>query len=387
MTPQLQNDSPRTGSVKGNTTLRIGYILCYRDPNYIRSHSLLQALRANPEITVTVACNTHKGLRRYVETWLALRRIRKSRAPDIYVLGFRGHEIFWAIHMMIHGKPLIFDAMMSPYAALCEENKAGLLGKLLAPIVYRMERRILQRSHLVLTDTRLHASYYARTFSIPQAKLCTLPVGAIESTPNTALKIGAAAKPFSVLFYGSFLPLHGVPVIAAAAALLKDLPIRFDFIGGNAKQAQQLQQQCAQRDVTRYTHRQWVPLEQLLQSEIPHAGLCLGGPFGGTAQARRVVTGKASQCLALSKATVIGRIEEDYGFVDRVNCLLVEQADANALADAIRWAYENRAQLFDIGQQGRLLYDARLSIKVIAERLLPRLRCITMKPQLTGSHD
>lgn len=382
MTLQLQSDNPRSGLANGNTTLRIGYILCYRDPNYIRSLSLLQALRADPDITVTVACNTCKGFWRYVETWLALRRIRKPKAPDIYVLGFRGHEIFWAINMMIYGKPLVFDAMMSPYAALYEENKAGLFGKLVAPIVYWMEQRILQRSQLVLTDTRLHASYFARTFSIPQTKLCALPVGAIESTPRTALQIGAATKLFSVLFYGSFLPLHGVTVIAAAAALLKDLPIRFDFIGGNAKQAQQLQQQCAQRGVIRYTHRRWVPLEQLLQSEIPSADLCLGGPFGGTPQARRVVTGKTSQCLALGKATVIGRIPEDYGFADRVNCLLVEQADTSALAGAIRWAYENRDRLSDIGAHGREIYAMRLSVRVIAERLLPALRKIAAKPPI-----
>ena len=356
--------------------LCVGYILSYRDPDYIRSRSLLQALGSSSDVRIAVARNTSKGLWRYIETWRALRRMHEVDAPDIYILGFRGHEIFWLVHLMIRGKPLVFDALMSPSAALSEEGNAGLIGRLLAPMVYRLERRLLQRADLVLTDTRLHADYFIRTFALPEAMLCSLPVGAIEPGVNEETRPIAAASRFSVLFYGSFLPLHGVEVIVAAAALLTDLPIFFDLIGGTAKQAKRLHRHSAALNITNYTHRRWVSFEQLLHTEIPRASLCLGGPFGGTHQARRVVTGKTSQCLALAKATVIGRIDEDYGFIDRANCLLVDQADASALAEAIRWAYKNSAQLAGIGARGRALYDTRLSTRVIADHLLPALRRI-----------
>lgn len=353
--------------------LCIGYVLSYRDPHYIRSLSLLQVLQRCPDVRVAMAINTHKGLRRYVETWRALRSIRATEAPDVYILGFRGHEIFWPVRWMTRGVPLVFDALMSPYASLHEEGKAGLLGKLFAPLIYRVEKRLLQHADLVLTDTRLHVDYYTRTFALPEAKVCALPVGAIEPEPGQAVNTAINTDPFSVLFYGSFLPLHGIDTIVAAAALLTDLPIRFDFIGGTARQAARLYRQCTQLNVTRYTHRRWVPFEQLLKTDIPHASLCLGGPFGDTPQARRVVTGKTSQCLALSKATVIGRIDEDYGFIDRINCLLTELADANVLADNIRWAYEHRALLPQLGARGHQLYTERLSISAIATRLIPAL--------------
>lgn len=351
--------------------LCVGYILSYRDPNYIRSHSLLQALGGFADVRVVIARNTSKGLWRYVETLRALRRMRAMNAPDVYLLGFRGHEIFWPVRWMTRGAPLVFDAFISPSAVLREENKAGPVGRLLAPLVHRIERRTLQRADLVLTDTRLQAEYFIQRFALPVAKVHALPVGAIEVDGICAQDAAAASEVFSVLFYGSFLPLHGVAVIVAAAARLADLPIRFDFVGGDTRQANQLRRRCAQSNLTRYTHRRWVPFEQLLQTEIPRASLCLGGPFGGTPQARRVVTGKTSQCLALGKATVIGRINEDYGFADRVNCLLVEQADAEALAAAIRWAYENRTQLPAIGARGRCLYGESLSISVVSARLRP----------------
>jgi glycosyltransferase involved in cell wall biosynthesis len=87
----------------------------------------------------------------------------------------------------------------------------------------------------------------------------------------------------------------------------------------------------------------------------------------------------------LGKATVIGRIDEDYGFVDRHNCLLVAQADADALAASIRWAYENRASLAALGERGRDAYRANLSIGVIATQLQSALNQLAASSKQTHS--
>lgn len=355
----------------------VAYVLAYRAPRYIRTESLLAALRSGNGIEVVVARNQHTGMRRYFETWKALRQLRTKCAPDIYVLGFRGHEIFWPIRWLTRGKPLIFDAMMSPYAALRDEHSGSLVRRCFAALIYHFERMMLRRADLVLTDTRLHSEFYARTFALPLQHFYAVPVGAIELKTVTKASAPNEDDAFSVLFYGSFLPLHGVHIIVDAAAQLVDLPIRFDFIGGNKSQATRLHHHCQTLGVTNFTYRRWVPFEELLEHAIPEADLCLGGPFGGSPQARRVVTGKTSQCLALGKATVIGRINENYGFTDRLNCLVVEQSHAGALAETIRWAYDNRARLPEIGAKGRALYAKRLSTEVIATRLasaLQRLR-------------
>jgi glycosyltransferase involved in cell wall biosynthesis len=380
MTQQLQDSNLHDSRAKAEPApMRIGYVLCYRDPDYIRTRSILQALGLNLNTQVLVASNTHKGIRRYFEVWRALRRIKESAPLDVCILGFRGHEIFWPVIRMMKGVPLVFDALMSPYGALREERKFGLIGALLAPLVYTLERSILERAELVLTDTQLHANYFEQTFSMSPSKILALPVGAIQTEPSDEVLFERVPSAFTVLFYGSFLPLHGISVVVKAAAMLNDLPIQFDFIGGNARHEKQLKAEFQRLGLKNYTHRRWVPMEKLLDFEITRASLCLGGPFGGTPQASRVITGKASQCIALGKATVIGRIEEDDGFIDRVNCLLVEQADPKALAEAIRWAYMNRETLADIGARGRLLYNSRLSIHTISERLMPRLRRIVAK--------
>lgn len=91
------------------------------------------------------------------------------------------------------------------------------------------------------------------------------------------------------------------------------------------------------------------------------------------------MTGKAQQCLALGKATLIGTTAEDHGFRDRENCLLVDQADAEALGTAIEWAFHNQSSLEGIGLRGRELYASRFSIDVIAGRLLPHIRHLAEK--------
>ncbi|MDE2187675.1 MAG: glycosyltransferase [Betaproteobacteria bacterium] len=354
--------------------LRVAYVLAYRAPHYIRSLSLQRALGNCSRIELLSARNHSSGMARYVETWRALRQLRKTHAPDLYILGFRGHEMFWPVRWLTRGKPLVFDALMSPSAALHEENKAGFLGRLIAPLLGALERGILRRADLVLTDTPQHVAFYIRQFGLTQDKLLAVPVGAEE--PNVAVNLAAtpaADAPLKVLFYGSMLPLHGIDVIIAAAAKLADSPIRFDFIGGSARQARRLRRQCAMQGVTRYTHRRWVPMDELVDAEIPSADVCLGGPFGGTPQARRVVTGKALQSLALAKATVIGAIDEASGFLDKDNCLLVPQADPTALAAALRWCAAHRDALTSIGERGQALYRQRFSVQIITQQLCPAL--------------
>lgn len=316
-----------------------------------------------------LAINDSAGPARYIETLTKVRDIRNRFQPDIYILGFRGHEIYWPLRRLIGKKPIIFDAMMSPYSALKEEGKHGLPGRIAAQIVKPAEAWVLRDADRILTDTNLHAQHFARTFSLPRSKITPLPVGAVESAnPGVCPRPGSDTE-LSLLFYGSFLPLHGIEVIVAAAKILRNAPLRFDFIGGGSEARSMLEREFPSPARISFTHRNWVAFDEIVSREIPGADLCLGGPFGDTLQARRVVTGKTSQCLALGKPTLIGAIDEEVGFRDKENCLVVRQGSAQALADAIRWAEKNRDELAAIGARGRELYNRRLSISVIREKL------------------
>jgi glycosyltransferase involved in cell wall biosynthesis len=351
-------------------TTAVCYVLSYYSPDYTRTTTLVGALQRIPGISLLEARNRSVGPWRYLETLVKLLRIRIKHRPDIFILGFRGMELFWPVRLLAAGRSLIYDHMMSPYDSLVNETEKLQKDSLTARLLLLYEKTALRAADIVLTDTRLHKEYFEDLYGLPPEKVYVVPIGADEMFLARARETLSAGTKDSldVLFYGSFLPLHGIDVILKAAFLLKNEPVHFLLIGGNRQDLSRFQSEMQSMALTNLEHREWVRYEDL-PDVIEQADLCLGGPFGNTGQARRVVTGKTAQCLSMGRATVVGAIDCDFGFADRENCLLVEQGKADRLAEAIQWALDNRRELPRIGQAGRRLFQARFSSDVIADAL------------------
>jgi glycosyltransferase involved in cell wall biosynthesis len=350
----------------------ICYILSYYFPDYVRTSTLTEALERMEEVVLYRAINSSTGVLRYFQTLLSLLVLRVFRNPDCYLLGFRGYEIYWLVRIITLGKPLILDHLMSPYDSLLNEKRQIADGSVITTLLYSYEKSILQCSETVLTDTAAHKAYFSQLFQVDPNKIHSIPV----STDETLFGRSPAAKEsegdlFRVLFYGSFLPLHGIDIILEAARVLQDRPIQFVIVGGKGKRLASFRKQLEGLDLPNVIHKKWVDYAELPEL-ILTADLCLGGPFGNTGQARRVITGKTFQFLAMGKATAIGRTDQDHGFKDRENCILVDQGDAEALASAIAWAFAHRHLLGEIGQGGRELYVRDYSI----DSIKPRLRTV-----------
>jgi glycosyltransferase involved in cell wall biosynthesis len=261
--------------------------------------------------------------------------------------------------------------MMSPYDSLVNE-KMKMRGKsLLGRAVYFYERSVLLASNLVLTDTKIHRQYFHELFNIPRKKITAIPVGADEDVFRLDVSTEQAADSgfLEVLYYGSFLPLHGMDIILRAASLLRDKPVHFTLIGGNRLDLSVFHHSIEEFELSNVTHIDWVEYEEL-PHYITRADLGLGGPFGDTGQAGRVITGKTFQFLAMAKPVIVGMYNgDDDGFEDKVNCLQVPRGDEQALANAISWAFEHGESMKRISQKGYELYKSRYSILQISKRL------------------
>ena len=351
-------------------TIRVCYVLSYKCPEYVRTGSLIQALNSISGIEILKAVNTAVGVWRYAQTLRRLLILRAGKDPDCYILGFRGYEIFWIIRILTWGRPLILDHMMSPYNSLVHEKKLIKEGGVVGRIIHRYERSILRSADIVLTDTEAHRSYLAGQFGVDAGKIHPIPVGADEEVfkPVPAPSYRGKKDLLHVLFYGSFLPLHGINIILRAAQILRDRPIRFTLIGGKGRALREFHEMRKGLNLDKVTHKRWVPYEQI-PDLIREADVCLGGPFGGTGQAGRVITGKTFQSLAMGKPVIVGTTGHDYGFRDKENCLLVSQGDEEELARAIRWCLENQDQLPVLGEHGLQLYRKHFSADRIQEIL------------------
>ena len=337
------------------------YLVSYRDPAYIRTQSISAALTQSSHRVKEIR-NHRAGWSRYPEILWRLHKELKAGGPDVVILGFRGYEIFEIVRKMIGSTPLVFDAFVSPSDSLIVEKKHGSLGVLTGRMIRRLEYRSLHSSDAVLVDTDLLAAHLANHYRIAPDRFHTVRIGAAD--PGAAVK-ASPGKKLEVLFYGSFLPLHGVDVILRAARSILHENIHFHLVGGEHRGAEIVEA----AGLSNVTHTSWIPYDELVDEIIPSADLLLGGPFGNTPQALRVFTGKAVQGLASATATVIGKIAEDVGLSDRENCLLVSQGSVEELVTQLRWAAEHRSELRAIGSAGRLVYEKEFAPHPTAKRL------------------
>lgn len=344
--------------------IKVCYVLSYNPPNYVRTEVLLAMLGVIPGVKLFRAMNTRKGPTRYIQTIIRLMIIRLRYNPSIYILGFRGYDIYWPVRLLTLGKPLMYDEFINPYLWFVDEHKKFRDKSLMSHVIKQFSRLMALSSQKVLTDTKLSANYSSQVMHIPASKYLPLYVGTNETLFDVVDQDHPrdASMPLSVFFYGNLLPLHGVTVILEVASRLRDEPVHFTIIGGlkRAKDMEDLSRFVIDEGLENLTHKSWVPYEDL-PGYIANADLCLGGPFGGTPQAHLVITGKTYQFLAMGKCTVVGRVDEQVGFVDKTNCLLVNQDSPDSLEGAIRWALQNRDRLPAIGLGGKRLYQTSFS--------------------------
>lgn len=351
------------------TNISVCYILSYYSPQYIRTTTLVQALQHIHNIDLFQARNTSKGVVRYWQTLVKLIVIRIKFNPQYYILGFRGYELFWPVRMITFGKTLIFDHMMSPYDSLINEKKTFKADSMIARCIYYYEKIILKFSDNIITDTALHKFFFQETFGIDNEKITAIPVGADELLGQLKNNINPYNNQcFNIIFYGSFLPLHGVNIILQSALELRNLPIQFTLIGGNRIDLTEFNQFIKQHALKNINHIEWVEFQDLA-GYIQFADVGIGGPFGNTGQAKRVITGKTFQFLAMKKPVIIGEVDMETGFVNQDNCLLIPQASPEKLSQSILWAYEHKDALDRIAQRGYELYVSRYSVAAIAENM------------------
>lgn len=355
------------------STKKICYVVCYKDPNYIRTQTLTAALRLIPNVELLEVRNTHRGLLRYLEVPLKLVWARLKYRPSLFIVGFRAQECFWLLYPAMLGKPKILDEFINLHDYLVSEHQKFKENSLPIRMLDGYMRWVIGRCRLVLTDTAAHARLSSKIYGIELDRFVPVPVGTDEAMFKPQAK--RPSSKFQILFYGTMLPLHGMDVILDSIITLKNSDqldgIEFTLVGGRGKPAMQKKLDDfiqANKLADNVKTIPWINYADL-PKKIAEVDLCLGGPFGDTGQAGRVVTGKTYQFLAMAKPTVIGRIDGATEFKDKRNCLLVERGNPESLAKAVAWAATHGKELNSIGEAGRKLYKEKFSLDRISETL------------------
>lgn len=327
------------------------------DPNYSRNGVIREVLRAK-------GCEIVDFHPRFSKTGDLEAVLKKLETPSfVWVPCFRQRDLEaaarWAKAREV---PLIFDPLISAYEKRVEEFGKVEKDSARARRLLRWERKVFARADIVLADTTQHARYYEEVLGVDPRKIRIVYVGAQSCfKPSESVKKEA----FEVLFYGSFLPLHGPEVIVEAAKSARDLPIKWTLIGDGP-----LRQECLKLaegcDNIRFeTHVDYAELPRRI-----NAADVLLGIFGSTEKAARVMPNKFFQAIASGKP-IITRESDAYpeGSRNAPAVKFIASGDSAALCSAVRAWYEDRESLEAAASNARKVYAREFGLEVIARQL------------------
>lgn len=365
-------------------TMKVCYFGTY-DVEQSRNNVIIQGLRQNG--VEVVECHARlwrntadkirgvKGglfnpglLRRALGSYLRLlKRYAKIGDYDVMVVGYAGHfDLFLAKLLTIFSrKPLVFDALLSLTETIVEDRGLVPRSSLLTRLVYLVDKYSCRLADLVLLDTEAHIRHFQRDFGVRLDKLRRVPVGADEIYCRGPAPVGEG-NPFRIVYFGQYIPLHGVNYIVEAAKILEEDPdIRFELVGDGQTygEASSLAERLQVKNVT--FHRTWLSPEDLIADYIITADVCLGA-FGDSPKARRVVPIKVFVALAMGKPVITGDSPAAREMLTHgTDAILCEMADPSALAQAILLLKRNRPLREKMAKGGYLSFQNKFSSQVI----------------------
>jgi len=313
----------KNDEVKNPKKLTVCYFGTYRS-EYSRNRIMIKGLRKNGVEVIECHENLWTGIedrvnavekgifnpklwKRMLGVYFRLfEKFRKLPDFDVLVVGYPGQfDVFFAKFLtLFKRKPIVWDVFMSIYLVAMERElhkKNSFSVKLLKFIEYIA----LRIPNKLIIDTKQYANWFNKTYKIAKEKFCLIPTGADDDVFFLEKYVEYKPKDkFTVLYYGTYIPNHGVPFIVEAANLLKEYPsIIFQFIGTGPEYdlCKDLIRKYELNNIFLYP---WMNQEELKRFII-EADVVLGA-FGKTPQSLMTIQNKIYESMAMGKLVVTG---------------------------------------------------------------------------------
>jgi len=139
---------------------------------------------------------------------------------DFYYVGYMGH--FLVIFMRLFtSKPIIFDFYLSIFDMMCNDRKVYTPDSLPGKLTRWIEQKSLEKADFIIVDTQKLIDMLSETYRVPKEKFVRVPLTINEENVKP-IEAERYKEQFTVLYVGSYIPLHGTPVIIEAARILQE---------------------------------------------------------------------------------------------------------------------------------------------------------------------
>jgi mitochondrial fission protein ELM1/glycosyltransferase involved in cell wall biosynthesis len=354
------------GGWQGRTVLVWGRTGAY-GPDYPRNRVVEAALR---DLGIQV--------RYHRPRWSAMGdieyRLSGDTAPDlIWVPCFRHRDVRAAARAAANMRvPLVFDPLVSAWEKKIHERQRYLPESRASRRLLAKERWQMSLPDTVVADTAGHAAYFAEVLGVDTAVATVVPVGAEQPlfSQHPVPDLGEDGVEF--VWFGSFIGLHGLDIIASAVkrwSARPDLPdVHFRFLGeGPLRESFQAELSRVSRPGCRVSFEPWGPL-QALPARLASAHVVLG-IFDTGRKSRRVIPNKVYQGLALGRVVLTSRTDAYPAVLGRSQAsdgiVFCAPGDSDDLLCTAMALAADPAALQRRGQAARHLYDDCFSPEAI----------------------
>ncbi len=371
--------------------LRVCYFGTYR-AEYARNQILITGLRRNGVDVIECQESLWRSIEDRVQAvkqswkrpafwWRVVRTYSRllwrywqiRHAYDILVVGYPGQfDVFLAYLLSWwRGKPLVWDIFMSIYLIALERGLAHKASGMVN-LLRQVERLACRLPDRLILDTDNYVQWFCQTHKLPPDHFRLVPTGADSDHFQISTGVADSAPPWRVVYYGTFIPNHGVEYIVEAARQLVDDPhIQIELIG-SGPELPSAQAQAQAYQLPNVSFVDWLDQATLIQ-RVQRATICLGA-FGTTPQSMMTIQNKIYEGLALGKPVLSG----DSPAVRRVfqhgrQLYLCPRANPTALASAIRTLCADASLRATLAQQGHAHFRQEFTIEQLGAKFKQHL--------------
>ena len=362
--------------------MRVCYFGTYR-AHYSRNQIMIEGLRRNGVEVIECHEPLWRGIEDRVQVasggwlrlafvvrvartyWRLLRAYHKIGDYDIMVLGYPGQlDVYLArVLTWLRRKPLVLDVFMSLYLIASERNLTAQ-HPITAYLIYWLERLACLLPDLLILDTAEYVQWFREVYDLDPAHFRLVPTGADDRIFCPVEVDKRDDDFFRVLYYGTFIPNHGVEHIVEAARILQDVPdIHFELIGEGPTKAQAVAL-ARKYELDNITFVDWVDKRDLPR-KVARADVCLG-VFGTTPQSMMTVQNKIYEGLAMGKPMITGdgpAVRQTLAHGEHL--YLCERANPQSLAEGIRLLRNDPALCKILARGGYVHYQHHFTTKQI----------------------
>jgi len=304
--------------------------------------------------------------------------VRFARLPDydVLVVGYVGHlDLLLAKALgLFRPRPVVLNALISLHDTVVTDRGLVSPGTLKARLLAWLDRTAFRLADRVLIDTDAHGRHLAEVYGAAPERLVRVRVGADPAGVPEAPPEPPADGPVTVLYFGTYIALHGVPTILEAARRLAGRGgLRFVMLGRGQELAAM---QAAAGDLgnVRFDPR-WVDRAALLEA-VAASHVCLG-VFGTGAKAGRVIPCKVYDALAMGRPVVTADTPAARELLtDGADAVLVPPGDPDALAKALAALADDPERRAALGRAGHATFRARCTPEAIGRELAQALETL-----------